>query len=553
LENEIVVLSASTFGVFATLVVIFILIFLWFTFRNWLTNFIYHMEDFTTGFLKVRERVATATSKALWDLSKNQPIDVHGDYSLEIGKTSNVLIDGVLQVPSKYRSTHMYIVGASGSGKTSLLKNFLVQDVENGIGFCVIDPHGDLINDLIPSLKKRTEQTLVLDLSDTDHMLAYNVLERREGVLVAEQVAKLILAFKRIWEDSWGARMEDILRHTLTLLVEQGYTLAEFDKVLIDSDFRRLLVERSDIDQTKEYFLGRYNTWNPKERSMFIESSLNKISAFMADRRIGARLSQPESSFNIKEIMDSGGILLVNLAKGRLAGNADLFGALLMADIEMSFLTRTGERRPFALYVDEFQNIATESFDTVLAEARKFGLCLTMAHQSLKQLDDKLLSLILGNAQTQIYFRVARQDAERLSKESENMVENLQARDDHLLQEPENKFTLMELWEVAFHKLSRLEFRNAFVFIKGVMEHPELIRTLDNPLHGDTYFHYSDDYASIETLEETYKTRKKKTDVEILKYTMRDRTQDKEEVETPEDLKFLEKPDTEKNGEDIVP
>lgn len=525
------------------------IIFLLYYLRNWFAKICYYLEDYTTGFLKVRDNVDAATSKALWDLSQQQPIDTSGDFKLEVGKSSNMMFEEVLEVPSKYRSTHMYIVGASGSGKSSLMKNFLVQDVASGMGFCVIDPHGDLIYDLIPSLKKRQGRTVILDLSDTEHMLAYNLLERRDGVQVAEQVAKLVLAFKRIWEDSWGARMEDIIRHTLTLLCEQGYTLAEFDKVLVDSDFRRMLVENSEIDQTREFFIGRYNAWPKKDRMLFIESSLNKISAFMADRRIGARLSQPESSFNIKEIMDSGGILLVNLAKGRLAGNADLFGALLMADIEMSFLTRTGERRPFALYVDEFQNIATESFDTVLAEARKFGLCLTMAHQSLKQLDEKLLSLILGNAQTQIYFRVSRQDAERLSKESENMVQNLEARDDHLLQEPENKFTLMELWEVAFHKLSRLEFRHAFVFIKGVMEHPELIRTLDNPLVGDTKFDYSEAYLSMESLEQSYKKRRKGIDVEILKYLTRDKTQEKEKVETPEKLDFLEKPEKENNRE----
>ena len=554
MDQETVLLSASIFQVLAILGTVFIVIFLLVAFRNWLTKLLYHMEDYTTGFLKIRENVASATSKALWDLSQRQPIEIRGDFKLEVGKSSNMMFDEVLQVPSKFRSTHMYIVGASGSGKSSLMKNFLVQDVASGMGFCVIDPHGDLVYDLIPHLKKRKEQTVLLDLADTDHMLAYNLLERRGGVMVAEQVAKLVLAFKRIWEDSWGARMEDILRHTLTVLCEQGYTLAEFEKVLVDADFRRMLVENSNIDQTREFFIGRYNAWNKKDRMLFIESSLNKISAFMADRRIGGRLSQPKSSLNIKEIMDSGGILLVNLAKGRLAGNADLFGALMMADIEMSFLTRTENRRPFALYVDEFQNIATESFDTVLAEARKFGLCLTMAHQSLKQLTDKLISLILSNAQTQIYFRVSRQDAERLSKESENMVENLQARDDHLLQEPENKFTLMELWEVAFHKLSRLEFRQAFVFIKGVMEHPELIRTLDNPLHGDTHFDYSDDYASIETLEQSYTERRKGIDVEILKFLTRDKTQAKEKVETPQNLDFLAgKTSTEKNGEDVNP
>lgn len=156
--------------------------------------------------------------------------------------------------------------------------------------------------------------------------------------------------------------------------------------------------------------------------------------------------------------MDTGGVLFVNLAKGRLGGSADLFGALLMADIETSFLTREpGQRRPFALYADEFQNIATESFETVLTEARKFGLCLTMAHQSLKQLDDKLVALILGNAQTQVYFRVSRQDAERLAKESSNMKAQLEAKEDHLMQEPVSKFSLSEMWEVAFHNLASLQ------------------------------------------------------------------------------------------------
>jgi hypothetical protein len=304
--------------------------------------------------------------------------------------------------------------------------------------------------------------------------------------------------------------MEDILRHTLTLLVEQGYTLAEFERVLTDADFREMLVEASNIDQAREYFYGRYNTWNSKERGMYIESSLNKVSAFMADPRLGARLGQQQSGFNIKDIMDSGGILLVNLAKGKLAGNADLFGALLMSDVEMSFLSRQpSERRPFALYVDEFQNIATESFETVLAEARKFGLCLTMAHQSLKQVDDKLASLILGNAQTQVYFRVGRQDAERLAKESANIISQLIEQDEPpLIQERERKFTLSELWEAAFHNLARLEPRKAYVMVKGAMEHPELIRTIDNPMGKSVKFPHGESYVKLEILEAAVKQRK---------------------------------------------
>jgi hypothetical protein len=340
-------------------------------------------------------------------------------------------------------------------------------------------------------------------------MLAYNPLERREGVLVSEQVGKLILAFKRIWEDSWGYRMEDLFRHTLTLLIEQGYTLAEFERLLTDADFRDLLVDNSKIRQTKEFFVHRFNRLPSRDRTSWIEAPLNKISAFMSDPRIGMRLAQPKSSIEIKKIMDEGGILLVNLAKGHLAGYADLVGALLMADIEMSFLTRkTDSRKPFALYVDEFQNIATDSFGTVLAEARKFGLCLTMAHQTLKQLDDQLVSLILSNAQTQIYFRVSRKDAERLSKESENIISKLIEQKRDSMMEKDMKLTLPELWEVAFHNLSRLEFRTAYVVIKGVFDHPELIKTMDTPFIDEATFPYTEDYQSLTNLEKSYEDRR---------------------------------------------
>jgi len=509
---------------------------------RWFAKFYYFLEDHTTGFFKVRERLRAATSASLHEMGAAPTEEGYLGYNLEIGKVENNLFEEIMRIPGSMRSTHMYIVGASGTGKSSLLKNLLIQDVQSGMGLCVIDPHGDLIHDLVPFTLNRKSETWILDLEDTEHMLAYNPLERRENVLVSEQVGKLILAFKRIWADSWGARMEDILRHTLALLIEQGYTLGEFERVLTDTDFRNMLLKKSEIDQTKDFFILRYNNWNPKERIMNIESSLNKVSAFLADRRIGARLSQPHSSFDIKQIMDRGGILLVNLGKGRLAGNADLFGALLMADIEMSFLTRmAGNRRPFALYVDEFQNIATESFETVLAEARKFGLCLTMAHQSLKQLNEKLISLILGNAQTQIYFRVSRQDAERLAKESHNIVEKLTTRDEKLMQEPEQKFTLQEMWEVAFHNLSRLEFRKAYVMIKGVLSHPELIRTSDTPFIEQSKFPFTETYRPLDNLETIYKERKREIETELKKKLDSQRDVKTEAKSAPaESLDFLE-------------
>lgn len=514
--------------------------------RNGLAGFLYHMEDHTTGFLKVRERVQAASTEAAWILANHTSQEVFGEHSLILGSTEASGHSQPMVVPGDYRSTHMYVVGASGAGKSSLLKNLILQDLNSKMGLCVIDPHGDLIADSVPHLGERKEQTIVLDLTDMEHMLGYNPLERKAGVPVAEQVAKLLLAFKRVWADSWGARMEDILRHTLALLIEHGLTLREFERVLVDADLRAMLLEQTETETTSEFFYGRYNVWNSKERQLFIESSLNKVSAFLADPRIGARLGQAKSGFNIKEVMDSGGVLFVNLGKGRLGGGADLFGALLMADIETSFLTREhDQRRPFALYADEFQNIATDSFATVLTEARKFGLCLTMAHQSLKQLDDQLVALILGNAQTQVYFRVSRQDAERLAKESANMKAQLEAKDNHLMQEPVNKFTLSEMWEVAFHNLASLQPREAYTIIKGAMEHPEKIRTLDNPALLPRKFGYGETYQSLDALSATQKERHAELNAKLLAYLQRlkedrkTRKPSEQQPEAPRGLDFI--------------
>jgi hypothetical protein len=187
------------------------------------------------------------------------------------------------------------------------------------------------------------------------------------------------------------------------------------------------------------------------------------------------------------------------------------------------------------LYVDEFQNIATDSFATVLAEARKFGLCLTMAHQSLKQVDDKLAALILGNAQTQVYFRVGRQDAERLAKESSNIIEQLIEQDENepLMQERERKFSMNELWEAAFHQLARLEARKAYVMVKGAMEHPELIRTVDNPMVKSVKFPYGESAAKLEELQATLKQRTKDCSQQLAQYVELRRVEKTKKREAP--------------------
>jgi len=172
----------------------------------------------------------------------------------------------------------------------------------------------------------------------------------------------------------------------------------------------------------------------------------------------------------------------------------------------------------------------------VLAEARKFGICLTIAHQSLKQLDDQLVSLILGNAQTQVFFRASRQDSERLSKEAMNIVEQLYERDDHLLQEPENKFTLNEMWEVAFHNLASLQAREAYVMVKGVMEHPELMRTLDNPREPAIEYPFDENYEAIDELQEKHRAGRAELEKRIKKFLKKD----DDDEEPPDDLGLID-------------
>jgi hypothetical protein len=240
-------------------------------------------------------------------------------------------------------------------------------------------------------------------------------------VAPSEQAAELVLIFKKIWYDAWGARMEDILKNTLVALIENGRTLADLTLILTDESARAKLTANLKNETCREFFV-KYNGWTNGTRSEWTESTLNKVNAFLSDERIRQIFLSPKSSFNLREIIDDGKILLVKLDKGRLKGSSDLLGSLILSKIQMAAFSRTDiaerERRPFYLYIDEFQNFATESFVDILAEARKYKLSLIIAHQNLAQLPDKLRASILGNCGLQAYFRISRLDAELLAKES---------------------------------------------------------------------------------------------------------------------------------------
>ncbi|MEN6520077.1 MAG: type IV secretion system DNA-binding domain-containing protein [Armatimonadota bacterium] len=354
---------------------------------------------------------------------------IPGTFDLGLYYSENKNEIQVAKFKDEDRATHLYVIGATGTGKTKFLESLIRQDIEKGNGFCVIDPHGDLIEDIKGFLACRylADETdvfnnvILIDPTDPDITVTFNPLEKMPGVSVAEQAGELVSSFRKIWSDSWGARMEDLMRNSLIALGEAELTLCELTSFLTRRSFRQVVLEKVKSPTAMDYF-QRFDSLTDRGQITWIEPVMNKINAFLADERMRQMFSSPKSSFQFREAMDSRKHILIKLDKGKLKGSSDLLGSLFMAKIQMAAFSRSdqakSQRVPFYLYIDEFQNFATESFKVVLSESRKYGLSLVMAHQSLSQISDELRNLILGSAGLQVYFRVNRQDAQTLAKEA---------------------------------------------------------------------------------------------------------------------------------------
>lgn len=331
------------------------------------------------------------------------------------------------KISHKDRATHFYVIGATGTGKTKFLEFFIQQDIQNRNGFGVIDPHGDLVEDIKGymaaelSEKDISDNVILIDPTDRNFTVTFNPLEKLPDVSVPEQVNELVGAFKKIWSDSWGVRMEDLMRNSMIAMGEAGFTLCELPNFLTTRSFRKIVLEKVAHPITLDYF-RRFDALTDRAQLSWIEPVMNKINAFFSDDRIRQMFSSPKSSFNLRDIMDRKKMLLINLDKGKLKGASDLLGSLLMAKIQVAAFSRSNipqsRRIPFYLYIDKFQNFASESFSVILSEARKYGLSLIMAHQTLAQIPPDLRSMILGNAGIQACFRINRHDAQILAKES---------------------------------------------------------------------------------------------------------------------------------------
>ncbi len=326
-------------------------------------------------------------------------------------------------INGKDRQGHMYILGKSGTGKSTLIKNLVISDIKAGNGVALIDPHGDLAEDVLDFVpKERINDVIYFNPQDLEYPIAFNPLEKTHPDNRHLVASGLISVFKKVWS-FWGARMEHILRHSIfTLLEYPGSTLLDLHQLLTDNEFRKEVLKNISDPQVKKFWqleFEKYSAWYKSEAASPI---LNKIGQFLTSLPLRNIVSQKENTFNLREVMDEGKILIVNLSKGKIGeDNAYLFGAMLVTKIQLAAMSRADlpeeKRRPFYLYVDEIHNFLTSSFADILSEARKYGLHLVLSHQYLGQLDDEIRDAIIGNVGTVISFRVGYDDARFLAKE----------------------------------------------------------------------------------------------------------------------------------------
>lgn len=322
------------------------------------------------------------------------------------------------------RRKHVYVVGKTGTGKSTMIANMAINDMRNGEGVAVVDPHGDLCDillDYIPS--HRINDVAYLDPSDIDHPFHLNPLEVKNEAFRELVASGIVSIFYKLYSYSWGPRLEYILRNTiLTLLHVPQSTLLQVPELLTNEQYRARVVEKLPDQVLKNYWINEFNRMTPQLRSEAISPILNKVGQFLSSQTIRNIVGSPISTVDLETMMNDGKIVLVNLSQGKLGeDNSALLGAMIITKIQLAAMNRVyqaeGDRRDFYLYVDEFQNFATNSFIKILSEARKYRLCLSLANQYVGQIEEDVQKAIFGNAGSIVSFGVGASDARLLSRE----------------------------------------------------------------------------------------------------------------------------------------
>ena len=323
------------------------------------------------------------------------------------------------------RSRHLYIIGQTGTGKSGSLELLALSDIYHNEGYAIIDPHGDFAqNNLRFIPEHRLNDVIYFNPSDTAFPLGFNPLEVTDPSRKSNISSEVIGVLKRMFGDSWGPRLEYILRFTLLALLDRPETtMLDVSRMLTDSEFRKETLTYCKDDSVLQFWKKEFGQWGEKQVNEAIAPILNKVGAFTANPIIRNIIGQPKSTFNIRQIMDEGKILVVNLSKGLIGeDNAAILGSFLVTKIQLAAQSRADidrieDRRPFHLYVDEFQNFATDSFAVILSEIRKYGLTLTIANQYVSQMTDSVKNAVFGNVGSIISFRVSVEDAPILAEQ----------------------------------------------------------------------------------------------------------------------------------------
>jgi len=339
-----------------------------------------------------------------------------------IGQTNYRDIKQPFHIKPRDRLSHIYIIGKTGTGKSTLLENLILQDILSHRGLAFLDPHGDSFAK-IQAAVKTNPAVIYWDVAENIGGIGYNPIRYvapKHRPLLASGILEV---FKKQWEDAWGVRMEHIFRNCLLTLLEQPHaTIADILRLFNSQTYRRQAVSRLENEQVKSFWLEEYEKYSYRMRADAIAPIQNKIGAFLANPILKQVLTEPKQNLSFRRIMDQGQVLLVNLSKGKLGEDASLLlGGLLMTSIGLAAFSRADiqekERRDFSLYADEFQSFTTLSLVNMASELRKYHVSLVLAHQYLHQLDEKIRNAVIGNAGTLISFRLGAYDATFLEKE----------------------------------------------------------------------------------------------------------------------------------------
>lgn len=343
------------------------------------------------------------------------------------GKTELKNQEQIFGMKQDDRRRHMYVLGKSGTGKSTLLANMIINDLKHDQGLCVIDPHGDLIETVLDYIPKhRINDVIYLDPSDPEAVVKINLFDSKTMVHRELISSGIVAIFQKMYANSWGPRLEYILRNTLLTLLSRNAKLEDVIKMLTNEKYRERVVEELDDEVLKNFWLKEFNMMPDRQRVEAISPILNKVGQFVTSPLVRHVVNAQHSSIDIEEIMDKGKILLINVSQGKLGeDNASLLGAMLITKIQLAAMNRVykaeSDRKDFYLYIDEFQNFATTSFIKILSEARKYRLNLVLANQYMDQIDPDVKNAIFGNAGTIVSFILGATDAAVMQQEFGNL------------------------------------------------------------------------------------------------------------------------------------